>query len=86
MKAKKADGNMVWVMVAIALALIFLLVYGVFISKGFGKGFLGIGNEIDDASDKDGDGVMAKFDDCEGTPSGEKVDLRGCSSSQKSNV
>ena len=64
MNNKKAAEGMIWVLIAIVLALVFLLVYSGVWTKLFGGGASAIGNQIDSAGDADGDNAINLADKC----------------------
>ena len=64
MKQKKSIALSVETLIIIALLLVFLVVYLVFIKGGLGKGASGINDQFDKGSDPDNDGVINIADKC----------------------
>ncbi|MEK6892279.1 MAG: hypothetical protein AABX25_03780 [Nanoarchaeota archaeon] len=83
MKNKNASESTIWLVVVIALLLLFFLIYSGVLGKLYNKVFSGTSNQIDSTNDDDNDGVANFMDKCPGTGAGEPVDQFGCSSGQK---
>ena len=77
-RRKKADGNVMWIVITMALLLLFLFVYFGVWKNLFGKGADEFSNQMDSAKDSDNDKVINLQDKCQNTPSGVPVDEKGC--------
>ena len=78
MKNKKASESTIWLVVVIALLLLFFLIYSGVLGKLFNKVFTGTNQQIDSTKDDDNDGVANFMDKCPRTPPGAVVDQSGC--------
>ncbi|HLC60954.1 MAG TPA: hypothetical protein VJJ52_06010 [Candidatus Nanoarchaeia archaeon] len=85
MKNKRASESTIWLVVVIALLLLFFLIYSGVLGKLYNKIFSGTSKQIDSTNDDDNDGVANFMDKCPGTDTGEPADQSGCSSGQKEN-
>lgn len=77
MKNKKGAEPIIWLVVVIALLLLFFLIYSGVLGKLYNKAFTGTSKQIDGTNDDDNDGIANFMDKCPGT-SGKDVDSSGC--------
>ena len=64
LKSKKGFSELIWLLAAIALVLVFLAVYGGGIFKFYNKVFSNTNTQINSAADADNDGVANFADKC----------------------
>ena len=64
MESKKAEGKLIWIIVAIAIGLIYLAIYTGVWKNLFGKSVAGINENLASAGDKDNDGIINIEDKC----------------------
>ena len=84
MKNKKAQGLSLQTIVIAILLLVVLFLVIWFFAKNFGSQAEGTKSNIECMKqDKDNDGVNDFIDDCCESPSGIKVNLKGCGSEEK---
>ena len=80
-KSKKGAEGTIWIVMVIALLLLFLFVYFGVWAKLFGKSASGIDNQISSAGDFDNDGVINIVDKCPCVPGGQENN--GCPTDYK---
>lgn len=76
MKNKKASESTIWLVVVIALLLLFFLIYSGVLGKLYNKVFSGTSKQIDSTNDDDNDGVANFVDKCPTIPG--EVTNNGC--------
>jgi len=76
MKNKNASESTIWLVVVIALLLLFFLIYSGVLGKLYNKVFSGASKQIDSTNDDDNDGVANFVDKCPTTPG--DVSNNGC--------
>src|SRR3989338_3331452 len=68
MKNKRASESTIWLVVVIALLLLFFLIYSGVLGKLYNKAFSGTSKQIDSTNDDDNDGVANFVDKCPTIP------------------